>query len=362
LKDVKVTGYAPVEATIAEMSADGVSDLIALDPKLVKDMVDDDPNPMFVTIEVLNESVSKNKRFYDKATLLSIAEQINANHPDGYAGHLSQDERAYKTPECETIWLGAKVLETAGKVRLFAKGYVLPEATKRRSYLRRAQKAGKKIAVSVYGAGRAVYDRAIDARRISDFVLESVDWARPGSEGVKTLGLFSVTAEMSDSNGGDSMKREEVLKSATADELREVNPELVSEMTDGAVPKAEHDEVVSEMTAITEKLGDKPLERIAEMQTDIRDGKIDKELDAKVRNPAVRKVLRRIVVSEMTDDADVSATVDKVLDSEEGKALIREMTDREPALVPSITQPEGRTRKRSWTSKPGDGAGKKGKK
>jgi hypothetical protein len=355
VKDKIVQGYAPVEATIAEMSADGLDTLVMLDPKLVKDVVDDDPSPMFVTIEVLNESVSKNGRFYDAATIHSIAAQINSKHPDGYSGHLSQEERSFKNPDTETIWLGAVVKETAGKVRLFAKGYVLPEAKQRRSYLKRAMKAGKSVAVSVYGTGKAVYDRAIQASRISNFTLESVDWARSGSEGVSTLGLFSVTAEMNNSNEEIDMKREDVLKSATVDELRDVNPELVSEMTAGLVPAIDAT-VITEMAAVKEVLGDNPLEAIAEMQASIRENTVDAALATKVRNPAVRRILKRVVMSEMAADSDANIVVDTVLGREDGKALIREMTDREPSLVPTISRPEARTRK--YTSKTTDKKGK----
>ena len=349
-------GFTPYTATIAEMSAEGVSELVKLDPELARNVIDPkDDDPMFVTIEVLNEGVSRNGRKWTKELIASVAEQINSKKVDGYRGHLTENERSHKDPEAETIWLGATVKEVNGKVRLFAKGYVLPSAAHRRSYLRSAKAAGKNVAVSVYGTAKKVVKDASGVLSFGEFNLESVDWARSGSEGVQNMGVFSVTAEMTnDSNINpqeNEMTREEVLRSATAAELREHNSSVVQEITQEArtAVEAEQATVVTEMTTITELVGENPAEKIAEMQATIRENELDSELRTKVQHPEARKFVRRLVVSEMNEDANkdktVSEMVDAALATDEAKTAIKEMVETAPVINPQIDRPTGEARR-----------------
>ena len=349
----KVAGYYPVRATIAEMAQSGVEGLIQLDPELVKGVVGDDPDPQFVTIEVLNESVSKNGRFYDRETIEDIARQINERRPDGYKGHLRDDERSHKVPDAETIWLGARVLDDQGTARLVAKGYVLPEARNRRAALKRAKTLGRNVAVSIYGTSRVVRDSVKKAMRVFDFDLESIDWTRPGSEGVRNSGIFAITAEM-DSSGsvknGEYMTIQEALNAATKEDVQaHLRPEVVAEMTSEAVEaaKAESREVVSEMATVKEALGDQPLEVVAEMRQKLTRYELDSELSSKVSDKAARKMVERLVVSEMSTDSDldVPTAVGKVLASEEGRAIVAEMTAREPVITPQISKPSAAAHK-----------------
>lgn len=341
----KAIGYTPYKATIAEMSSDGVSEYVKLDDQLVKDIVDPhDDEPVFVTIEVLNEGVSRNGRKWTKELIASVAEQINSKKVDGYRGHLTESERSHKAPEAETIWLGAAVKEVSGKHRLFAKGYVLPSAKHLRSYLRSAKVAGKNVAVSVYGTASRVVKDAAGALSFSDFNLESVDWARPGSEGVQTMGEFSVTAEMiDDSNKEDNVNREDAIKSAKASELKELNPDVVQEITDEARQafEAETGSVVAEMTSIKEIVGEEPVKTLAEMQAHIRELELDQDLREKVQHPEARKFVRNLVVAEMEQDTQtaVAEMVDKVLETEEAQTVIREQLETPPAIAPAIDRP-----------------------
>ena len=211
-------------AVISEMSGEAVSGLISLDEALVAKVVGDDPDPMFVTLEVLNEGVSRNGRYYDLKALQEVAEQINSEHPDGYAGHITQSERATKVPDAEVIWLGSKLVNTNGKNRLFAKGYVLPEAKKRRSYLEKAKAIGKNVSVSIYGTAKQVWDKALKAYRQMNIDLESIDFTRPKSEGVPNGKLgFALTSEMASEEGKsneEDMEKTEVLKSCSKEDFR----------------------------------------------------------------------------------------------------------------------------------------------
>src|SRR4051812_7415316 len=102
----------PYSATIAEMAAtaEQSSDFaIEVDTSKIENLLKRDKDPMFVTLPVACEGRSVNGRNYTAANVESIVQQINDNHPDGYAGHLTDEERSTKTPDAQTIWLGAVV-------------------------------------------------------------------------------------------------------------------------------------------------------------------------------------------------------------------------------------------------------------
>lgn len=352
----KQYGFVTEPALVMEMTADGVGSIdVPVEEGLIAKLAEGDKNPMFVTIEVINEEVSRNGRAYDKDTINSLAEQINAKKPDGYYGHLTDEERKTKFPEPQTIWIGAKVEEVGGKTRLFAKGYVLPEAKSLRSYLKKAKAAGKNIAVSVYGLAQVVMDKARNVTLVKSMSLESIDWARPGSEGVLNMGLFSVTSEMADSNviekQGETMDKVEVLKSATADEIKEANPTIVSEMVAEAVEAKETElqSVVAEMTEVKTALGlaedASAVETIQEMTSKLNDMRLDTELRDKVESSTARKVVKQLVISEMASGTTVDEAVDKVLASETGQAIVKEMLDVAPRVAPMTMQPVAQARK-----------------
>lgn len=351
----KQYGYITEPAIVKEMTADAVGKLdVPIDAQLITDISEGDKDPMFVTIEVINEGVSRNGRAYDKKTIESLAEQINAKKPDGYYGHLTDDERKTKYPEPQTIWLGAKVTEVKGKTRLFAKGYVLPEAKTLRSYLKKAKAAGKNVAVSVYGLAKVAKDTANNVMRVQSMALESIDWARPGSEGVLNMGLFSVTSEMMDnisSDKGVEMDRVEVLKSTTVDELKELNPAVVTEMVNEATQKveAESEAIVSEMADVRTVLALEDsasvVDVVKEMQSQINDYNLDAQLRHKVESPNARLVVKQLVISEMANGTTVDEAVDNVLGSETGQAVIQEMLDIAPKVAPKVEQPSIQARK-----------------
>lgn len=344
-----------------EMTGDASAGVdVPVEDGLIEKLSEGDKNPMFVTIEVINEGVSRNGRAYDRETIISLAEQINAKKPTGYFGHLKDDERGNKFPEPQTIWIGAKVEEVGGKVRLFAKGYVLPEAKSLRSFLKKAKAISKNVAVSVYGLAQVVVDKVSNTQLVKSMQLESIDWARPGSEGVPNMGLFTVTSEMADDSEdikkqGESkpMNKQEVLKSATAAELKEANPEVVSEMVTEAVEakQAELETVVSEMADVRQSLGLKEDQSvtsvIAEMQQQLKEAELDNQLREKVESPTARKMVKELVVGEMVSDTTltVANAVDKVLESESGKALVAEMLEVAPKVSPKTEQPSVVARK-----------------
>ena len=147
------------------------------------------------------------------------------------------------------------------------------------------------------------------------------------------------------------MDRLEVLKSATFEEMQEANSTLLSEMVDSTVAEVEsqYADVVAEMTAIKDELGDKPVSVIKEMTQKLREYELDTQLRDKVESTTARKVIKQLVVSEMANGTEVSESIDKVLNSETGKAIIKEMLEAAPKVAPMTEQPAVVARK--WTKK-----------
>lgn len=342
------TGYEVFDAQVAEMAnaieETKAQELVPVDAQLLHDVAADDPSPLFVTMNIATEGVSKNGRHYSRETIQSMCDQINAEVTDGHNGHIKDEDRGTARPDPATLWLGARVVIKNNKAHLYAKGYVMPEEIKLRSYLRRAKAIGKNVAVSVFGkAEKAVYDASTKAYSLVNFTLQSVDWARSKSEGIPNDGTLILASEMVNESKEETMPREEVIKSLKAEELREHNPELVAEMETAA--KADQEVSVSEMETITGMVGEKPAEAIAEMQRENRELKLDQELASKVRARSARPVLRQMVVAEMEAAEDkahinVGEMVDTILAGDEGKAIIESHVERAPKIDPRKDAPE----------------------
>ncbi len=313
-------------------------------------LLDGDTDPLFVTIDALSDTISGNQRRWTTDELHNVAKQVMAKKPDGYQGHLKPEERSSKAPDAVTIWLGAKVANHDGKNRLFIKGYVLPKSSQFKDYLRRAKAAGKNVAVSVYGQALEKWNETLKAFEISNFALESIDWARPGSEGVPNSGYLKLAAEM-DEGESREMNKEDALKQATVSEMQEFNPALVQEIETQA--QAELQKTVSEMTDALGLKDSKDLTKtVSEMKdrntalaVEVAHNKVDRILGNEVANVAARQILRKRVIEEMTSDEDkaIQETVKSVLASEEGQALIGAF--KSPVVTPGAKdhreQPSG---------------------
>lgn len=329
-------GYETLKASITEMTTtvDGGNIDFEIDKTKIEKILKRDKNPLFVTIQVAREGVSRNGRNYSAETMREIAEQINSKQPDGYKGHLTDEERSHKSPDAQTIWLGAKVMtDKDGKTAVYAKGYVMPSAKRFREYLETAADLGKNVAVSIFGgAKKAVYNAKEKAYDIVGIEVDSVDWARPGSEGIPNDGTLILASEMHNNKNpkeDDHMDRVQVIKDVKLGEMTEHNPELVAEIQTAA--KAELETQIAEMTAITDELGEKPLEKIAEMREKIRGIELSESLQSRVANKNARPVIRKMVLAEMKADEAVDTTVERVLQTGQAQAIIKEMT-----VVPKV--------------------------
>jgi hypothetical protein len=325
----------PYTATIAEMSdtADGGDIDISVDKTKIDALLVNDKKPMFVTLPVACEGKSANGRIYTAENIESIAEQINSSHPDGYAGHLTDEERKTKVPDAQTVWLGAATKDVDGKKVVYAKGYVMPYAKKRRQYLQTAKDIGKKVSVSIYGKFDGFYDKAKKTYDIAKIHLESVDWSRPGAEGLPVSATPLIASEMNQGKQGEDepMDKKEALKSATLSEMQEHNPNLVEEIqkTSG---------VVSEMADVRKQLGiddkAKVTETIAEMQQTIRKHELETELRDRVKARQARPIIKQMVLGEMKAEESVTDTIERVLKTEDAKAIIQSKSGA-PHLSPT---------------------------
>jgi len=307
-----------------------------------------DENPMFVVVEVLNESVSKNGRRYTPKVIHELARQINEKRPDGYEGHLTQEERSHKRPQPKTIWVGAVVKEVNGVARLYAKGYIMPYASDLKTYLNSAKAAVKKVAVSIYGLAEQAWNAALGAYDVSNVELESIDWARPGSEGVPTTGYLAIAAEM---NQSELMTREELIGSLTKSELEAHGVQIIQEIKEEAkqevvseVKKEETGQlrVIREMMSVDTQAN--VVTYIAEMTQELaglRQFKAETLVRDTLRDnipvKQARETVERIVLSEMKEQTptEASRVLSEVLQRDTTKAIIKEMSELKD-LLPTV--------------------------
>lgn len=320
----------------------------------IKKLTEGDKDPLFVTIEALNTTISRSKRRYTPEVVKEIARQINEIKPDAYEGHLAEHERETKRPKPQTIWIGATVKEIGGKLRLFVKGYVLPYAKELKQYLKAAKAAGKKVAVSIYGQAKQTWNDLVRAYDVNDFHLESIDWARSGAEGVPTLGYLALTSEM---KGEKLMNREDIVKDLTIGEIEELNPTIVSEMKSKlsdeitkTVKKEIEKETQSELNVIREMVGAKEKDNlkdvIKEMVDEIENLRqkvagyyIDELLAKRISNKAARGVIKSMVVREIGNEYNldtIAETVSNVIKSDEGKAIVASMNEAKIIVTPNV--------------------------
>ena len=308
----------------------------------ISELVKGDKDPLFVTVEALNPQTSNNGRIWTEDMMHNVAEQIMSKKPDAYQGHLKEADRATSAPTAKTIWLGATVRQVSGKPRLFIKGYVLPYAQELKQYLKAAKASGKKVAVSVYGQAEQLWNKVKKAYDISKFDLESIDWARPGSEGVSGSGYLSIASEMK----GELMERKEIIQSVTLSEMTELNKGVVKEITDEVEEKSK--KTVSEMSDKLEKANDKikaygkiTPEVVSEMSGSydkLMSKYVEDSVASKVDSKSVQSVAVRQVIAEMEDNFRskklVDETIDKVVGSKEIKSIISEMAKNQTVINP----------------------------
>ena len=196
-----------------------------------------DADPVFVTLPIGKIGVvSGNRRYYDDVFAGELVGQVISKRPPGLMGHIPQFERDSTHRPAEIDWIGA-VRE--GDM-VWGKGYIPPGAV--REYMRRRKAVNGEIATSIYGTAEQEWDEALEAWRVVNFELESIDLVPPERAGVRDLAAVPmITAEMQ-RGGTEGQNRE---SEETGMEItKEVRLKVIETLT-GQDVKLIPDEVVN---------------------------------------------------------------------------------------------------------------------
>lgn len=312
---------------VTEMTNE-VGDLKLPDSINIQKLITADKNPMFVTVEVARPTKSKNKNIYTEKVLEILRDKINTEKPPAYSGHLPEEQRPYVKPETVTQWLWSEIKEIGGKKVLLAKGYVYKTAKALREELRVAEATGRSVPVSLNGMAEKKYNKKLDGYEIVDIDLESIDWARHKGQGLTNSVTVAITKEMFD-NKEKNMTKKEIIQELTIEELRSGRPDLVEKLSDKTL--------LTEMASLLGVEESKVLETIKEMkstndklQEQLSFMEVEKEVASRVKVASLRPLIQKLVLSEMKSGMDRKEAVNKVLTSDEGKALLAEMDFKIP--------------------------------
>jgi len=151
-----------------------------------------DSSPLYMTLPIAEVGKrSKNGLLYDESLVSEIESQIKAGGKTGIFGHIPDGEEAHAFPLPDVYWVGAQRI---GK-QLYAKGYL---ATQRaREFYERAGAVLQKAATSIYGLGKRK-NNSDGTHTLSEFNLQSLDFAPHDRAALPLSGEFALTAEMLD--------------------------------------------------------------------------------------------------------------------------------------------------------------------
>ena len=375
MSDQLVEIFEQFDDVVAEMTTDS-SGLVPLPVDLVERVTEGDDDPRFATFQI-ESGWSKSKRYWGPELFDAVVSEINNSARGGeaivgYQGHIKPENDAYEFPPIQLQWLGAKLLRTGDTAKLAVKAYVLP-GTRARDYFKRG------LVKSVSWRGKVRQESFEKGVKIKEFVIESIDMARPRTAGMSARLVGSLTSEM-ESEGGNEVKPEEI-SALQENELRAHNPGLVQTIESAARQPLETK--VSEMED-TEKKQKPVIDLIPEFRkvlglaedTDdlntvqavisqlrahgkaLRDSVLDKVLTKKLKGGEERdrQLVRSLIATEMRDsnlvltgdeekdEKTVSEMVNSVIDnSDDLKAIVSEMEET-PATPPQTQTPRGSQR------------------
>lgn len=340
---------------VSEIGTDGVAGLVPVSRDVIDSVTQGDDDPRFATF-VIESGWSKSRRYWGAELFQNVAEQINQNGEPlvGYMGHIRPDDDPYTFPEIQLQWLGAKLIQSGEKAKLAVKAYVLP-GTKARDYMKRG------LARTVSWRGKVAqepYERGV---RIKNFLIESIDLARPRAAGMSAQMVGALTSEMSH-NGGSEVKPEEIA-ALQENELRAHAPALVAQIEAGArtpleTRVSEMETAVAAVEPITLDsipklrkllgLGDdvepiKVLEAaIAQLKSagkTLRDSLLANVLDKKLKGDDEEKagLLRRLIASEMST-REFTVTGDTEKDEQTVSEMVNEIIDGDESLKKTYSE------------------------
>jgi hypothetical protein len=359
------------EDAVAEMTTDPAAIVPISSEILSRVVAADDTTPQFATF-VIESGWSKSNRYWGPELFNDVAAEMNQAARDepvpGYLGHIKSEDDPYVFPEIQLQWVGAKLTKLGEKARLAVKAYAIP-GTKGHEYLTHGR------VKNVSWRGKVEQERFEHGVKIKRFLIESIDLARPRTAGMNAR-LVGISSEMQE--GGDDLKPEEI-GALTQNELRTHNPNLVLEI-ESAV-KTPLETQVTEMTAdaaavqptldiipqlrsllgLADDVDDvtvlgKALSQIRDAGKTVRDSILEAVLSKKFKDEGTKKLVQRLIVSEMDglrdfkatgnssdDEKVVSEMVNTFIDGDEAiKAQVSEMESTPPALPTTERDRNGR--------------------
>lgn len=351
---------AVLDLEVSEMTADA-GKIVSIPRMRVQELQDvyGDDKPEFPVLRVrVGKEPTKNGNLWPPSILGIVEEQINKQEFPGYLGHISPEREGYDFPATQTLWLGARVVDEGGEPTLYVKGYNIPGRTARSDV-----KAGVIKTASWRGkaSGRVVNG----VKMIENMVLKSIDWARPGTNGMDA----KVVAIASEMEGSEEVAEVNIGK-LTLDDVQRENPSLFTLMKQKV--EDEHADDVQEMKEKADKADEAEslftklrkllkIEETDDIYKAVSDAieKVEKvgagELRDQVLNVLKTKlkgneraqsaVLRLFPVTEMAgkDEDEIKTEVEKFLsDDEDAKAIVTEMVQG-PAPLTSRSRGLGTT-------------------
>jgi hypothetical protein len=341
--------------TFVEMTTDPNA-VVRISPEILARVTEGDDDPRFATF-VIESGWSKSKRFWGPELFTDVAAEMNSaagGEPIvGYMGHIKEEDDPYVFPEIQLQWLGAKLSQVGDKAKLAVKAYVLP-GTKGRDYL------GRGLVKNVSWRGKVSQERFEQGVKIKQFIIESIDLARPRSAGMNARLVGSLTSEM---EGGNDLKPEEIA-ALSENELRAHNPTLVvtietavktpletkvSEMeTDAATVKPSLDLIPEfrRMLGLKDDTDDvtvlsKALESIRDAGKTVRDTLLESVLVKKFKDEGTRSLVKRLIVSEQEDLRSFQASGDDDKDLKVVSEMVNNFIDTDPAIKAQVSEMEG---------------------
>lgn len=225
-KHEKLSDVMKCESRILEIVSEASTLNVPVHPSIdVNTITADDPNPMFVNVEILRGgTVSGNKRRYYNENSKQLVNLIPG--VQGFLGHPDPSKYGFEFREPQCIYVGAMLdYMVDGAIRCVAKCYLF-KSSELREWVPKSIAANNPMTVSINGQADVVYNGEY-ADVITINSLDSIDWANPGTEGLGTSQAMSVVREMENKpkNGGNEMDAKDVIKNTTITEFKAYNPD-----------------------------------------------------------------------------------------------------------------------------------------
>lgn len=340
--------------TAVEMTTDSNA-VVPLASEIVSRVTEGDDDPRFATF-VIESGWSKSKRFWGPELFTNVAAEMNGAAKGepivGYMGHIKDEDDPYVFPEIQLQWLGAKLSHFGDNARLAVKAYVLP-GTKGRDYLLRG------LVKNVSWRGKVAQEKFEQGVKIKNFHIESIDLARPRTAGMSASLVGGLTSEME----GGKVKSEEIA-ALSENELRMYNPTLVtsietavktpletkvSEMETSTVAVKPTLDLIPEFRRILGLADDvddvtvlgRALTSIKEAGKSVRDSILETVLAKKFKDEGTKKLVQRLIASEIEEVRDFKATGDSTNDEKKISEMVNAFIDGDETIKTQVSEMEG---------------------